>query len=143
MKKKYLLIKLFFIMMISFLILASIVIPSVAEESKVDNENITVEFPEVIETTDIRNLLRSASDITVVDVTGLILGKETQHERIHIQQHGQQEVNHVYKVIIIQKHAHVVIHLQGTNHAFGMEVVIIWMVFNICILRNAKFVVHI
>ena len=82
MKKKYLLIKLFFIMMISFLILASIVIPSVAEESKVDNENITVELPEVIETTDIRNLLRSAPDITVVDVTGLILGKETQHEHI-------------------------------------------------------------
>ena len=80
---------------------------------------------------------------TCIGMNVWLVEKNNKKLRIHIQQHGQKEVNHVYKVIIIQKHAHVVIHLQGTNHAFGMEVVIIWMVFNICILRNAKFVVHI
>lgn len=113
MKKKYLLIKLFFIMMISFLILASIVIPSVAEESKVDNENITVELPEVIETTDIRNLLKTASDITVVDVTGLILGKETQHE--HLWKTMYDETNHWEECTVCGEKNNIQIHSYKDN----------------------------
>ena len=119
MKKKDLLIKVVFIMMISFLILFSVVESSVAEESKVDNENIAVELSEVIEATDIRSLLRSASDITVVDVTGLILGKETQHE--HLWKTMYDENMHWQECMACGEKQQEIVHTYTTTWATGVE----------------------